>query len=51
MKWFSIDFKNDSFGICIQARSEEDAKRIVENPLNWKDRKPRIIDSIKEERF
>lgn len=49
MKWFSVDFKNDPFGICIPAKSKEDVIRIVENPLNWKDGKSRIIDSIKEE--
>ena len=49
MKYYSIDFVNDSFGIGIYARSEEEARKIAENPANWKDGKPRIIESIQEE--
>ena len=37
MKYYSIDFVNDSFGIGIYARSEEEARKIAENPANWKD--------------
>lgn len=49
MKYYSIDFVNDSFGIGIYARSEKEAREIAENPANWKDEKPRIIESIHEE--
>ena len=48
-KYFSIDFENDNYGICIPAKSEEEARKIAENPKNWKDGKKRIISYIRED--
>lgn len=50
MRRYVIDFKNDPMGICIQAESKLHAKKIVENPSNWKDGKARIISCIMEEK-
>ena len=49
-KYFSIDFENDNYGICISARNEGEARRIAENPNNWKDGRKRIISSIREDK-
>lgn len=49
-RYFSIDFINDDFGICIPAKNEEESRKFAENPLNWKDGKARIIAFIKEEK-
>ena len=49
--YFSIEFKNDPMGICIPALSEEHARKIVENPKNWKDGKARIVDTITPENY
>lgn len=48
-KYFSIDFLDD-IGIGIMAENEEEARKIAENPLNWKDGKLRTISCIREEK-
>ena len=49
MKLYIIDFENEKFGIGINAESKEEAIKIAENPLNWKDGKTRKVSYIKEE--
>lgn len=48
LKYFFVDFTNDIHGIGIKAKNEEEIKKIVENPNNWKDHKPRKIAYIQE---
>lgn len=52
MKTWCVDFKNDNFGITIDAKTEEQAWEkaieIANNPYYWKDRKRRIVETVFE---
>ena len=37
MQKYIVEFADDQYGICISARSWQEAKAIVENPENWRD--------------
>ena len=39
MQKYLIEFTGENHGICISARSWEEAKSIAENPENWRDHK------------
>ena len=39
MQKYLIEFTGEKHGICISARSWEEAKSIAEDPENWRDHK------------
>ena len=50
MKTWCVDFKNDNFGITIDAKTEEQAWekaiKIANDPCCWKDRRKRVVDTV-----
>ncbi|MBS7122841.1 MAG: hypothetical protein KH086_00520 [Coprobacillus sp.] len=50
MKTWCVDFKNDNFGITIDAKTEEQAWekaiKIANDPCHWKDRRKRVVDTV-----
>ena len=43
MQRYIVEFADDQYGICIAARSWQEAKYVAENSENWRDNRSRTV--------